>query len=64
MENSTGGVSPIQKWDPATLISHDHGSEGFALLVLNQPLDNLDLVKSLWKRGIITPLSYKLDTGG
>ncbi|KFX94677.1 hypothetical protein V495_07847 [Pseudogymnoascus sp. VKM F-4514 (FW-929)] len=50
MENSTGGVSPIQKWDPATLISHDHGSEGFALLILNQPLDNLDLVKSLWER--------------
>ncbi|KFY49751.1 hypothetical protein V496_09813 [Pseudogymnoascus sp. VKM F-4515 (FW-2607)] len=50
MENSTGGVSPVVRWDPARIISHDHGWEGFALLTLNQPLDNLDLLKSLWER--------------
>lgn len=53
MENSTGGVSPVLRWDPARLISHDHGYEGYALLILNQPLDNLDLLKSLWERGIL-----------
>ncbi|KFY76884.1 hypothetical protein V499_03575 [Pseudogymnoascus sp. VKM F-103] len=50
MENSTGGASPVMKWDPARLISHDHGCEGYALLTLNQPLDNLDLLRSLWER--------------
>lgn len=56
MENSTGGVGSVTKWDPARLISHDHGCEKFALLILNQPLDNLPLLKSLWERGIMTSL--------
>ncbi|KFY25230.1 hypothetical protein V491_01852 [Pseudogymnoascus sp. VKM F-3775] len=50
MESSKSSTSPILKWDPARIISHDHGFEGYALLTLNQPLDNLDLLKSLWER--------------
>lgn len=49
---------PSIDWDPARLF--DNGSQepkdNFALLILNQPVENLETFKPLWEKGIVTPI--------
>jgi hypothetical protein len=41
----------ITEWFPARLISEGTGQSGYALLVLNQPLKNIGLLKLAWRKG-------------
>jgi len=45
------GFEVLTEWRPARLLSENHRENAFALLVLNQPLNNLDLLKLVWKKG-------------
>jgi thiamine pyrophosphokinase len=47
----TDGCEVVTEWRPARLLSEHHTENGFALLILNQPLNNLDLLKLVWKKG-------------
>lgn len=41
----------VAEWRPACLITEEHTGNDFALLILNQPLNNLELLKIVWKKG-------------
>ena len=41
----------VTEWRPARLITEEHTGNDFTLLVLNQPLNNLELLKIVWKKG-------------
>ena len=43
------------EWRPARLITEKHTGNDFALLVLNQPLNNLELLKIVWRKGKLRP---------
>lgn len=52
--------SRVMEWRPARLISDEKTGNDFALLVLNQPLNNIELLKTIWKKGVQTPCSRKV----
>lgn len=41
----------VAEWRPGRLITEEHTGNDFALLILNQPLNNLELLKIVWKKG-------------
>lgn len=47
--------SEAVEWQPARLLATETGARvpAFALLVLNQPLRNLKVVKKLWGNGML-----------
>lgn len=44
------GFETITSWNPAHIITEREDSNDYALLVLNQPLNNVELLKLVWKK--------------
>jgi hypothetical protein len=50
-----GGIPPgITEWRPAGLLckDNDEPENQYALLVLNQPIDNFNILKLVWEKGM------------
>jgi hypothetical protein len=41
----------IRVWHPGRILSRDNELDGYALLVLNQPIENLEILKIVWEKG-------------
>lgn len=56
MEVQTDNGSLLTEWRPAKLLSNDGIKSSYALLILNQPLKNLNLLELVWEKGECMPL--------
>ncbi len=45
------GYDCIREWRPARFLAEQETGSNYALLVLNQPLNNIDILKIVWKKG-------------
>ncbi len=56
--SSTESTSGITYWEPAQVLdSEPNHEDGYAVLVLNQPLMNINLLELIWKKGILLSTS-------
>lgn len=45
------GYDVIASWNPAHIITESQNSNDYALLILNVPINNVELLKLVWKKG-------------